>query len=41
MEIYRLSLYFCFGRNTRDDAHELESERHHESDASEDVTVDI
>jgi hypothetical protein len=37
MEIYRLSLYFCFGTNTRDDAQELQSERHHESDASEDV----
>jgi len=25
MEIYSLSLYFCFGTNARDDAHELES----------------
>ena len=37
METSRVSFHFCFGRNARDDAHELESERHHESDASEDV----
>ncbi|CAL6366431.1 unnamed protein product [Bathycoccus prasinos] len=37
METSRVSFHFCFGRNARDDAHELESERHHESDASEEV----
>lgn len=35
METGRVSFHFCLGRNARDDAHELESERHHESDASE------
>ena len=37
VETGRVSFHFCFGRNARDDANELESERHHESDASEDV----
>ena len=37
METGCVSFHFCFGTNTRDDANELESERHHESDASEDI----